>query len=645
MKFLYKSPLFDALKRFYFKVWWMDVLYPLVLSFLLFWSLSYLLYSGQKHRRVSSQIETRLLYWSLWYAGPRDLESVSPFLTVSLMESDFSTLSQINIHEHRDTNLINYAFLLNKLLELGVHTIFIHWQPDAFPEGSHYAPFYHLIEKAHSLGSRLYFVVHPTLYTSLPYTFRTKARLLEADPCDSSLQIFCVYDSVWNKWVMQKISKLYWNKRTSSQLFEPISLNLPPQSEAYLLYYNRYEDFIDLSFRDILEMDASDILRHKEFFKGKTIFVGNSLVQGRSGMMKSSDINRVKTVLNPLHSSARRTGTPLHKFWAQHAQMFLNNALIGVVPQWVSIALALSLAITIIMILTKLGALYSLIAFLLLCCVGPAFNILGIRYFQIYVPIFDALYACFLSFLLATFAKLSIESFYHWRLRFQQKADFELLSAKNHFISLLSHNLNTPVAKMQGILSAVEPYAPTAELAQDLQRSQSLITMIQLSIRSVLVTTALEEQELNHEALVFSDFLRSFHENMSKSLSRLGIQMKIPDWATGNYINEDDFMNLPLRFDRRALTMGLTSFVILISDYFKIKEVFLDFSIVQNTEGNLFLHCKILNKVESYEGLQTFLQTTHEGFLEELLRTVFSIFIKIYEGKIEGLVLILSPKS
>lgn len=637
MGFFHNSTFVRILKQLYFKVWWMDVLYPLLLSFILFWSLSYLLYSGQKHRRVSSQIETRMIYWSLWAVSPRPLDKPSPFLTVSLTESDFQTLNQLSIHEHRDTSLINYAFLLNKLLDLESKIIFIHWQPDAFPSDSHYEPFFPIIEKAKTLGAKLYFVVHPTLMMSLPPRFRDQASLLEADPCDSSLQILCVYEKVWNKWVMQKIAKLYWKDLSTPRWFEPISHNLPPQSTAHLLYYNAYSDFIDFSFRDILELDEVATEAHKNFFRGKSIFIGNSLVQGRTGMMKSADINRVKTVLDPLNNSARRTGTPLHKFWAQHAQMFHDNAMIGIVPHELSVSLAFLLAILIIFILQRFGAIYSLASFLLIACMGPIFNILAIRHFLVYLPIFDALYAGFLSFLLATFAKLSIESFYHWRLRIQQKSDSELLSAKSHFLSLLSHNLNTPVAKMQGILSAVENYCTDENLSKDLQEAQKLVSSIQLCIRSVLVTTALEEKELNPEVFVFSSFLQSFRESMKKTLGRLGIDVEM-------HLEESEFSKVPVRFDPRALTMGLASLCILLAE--------------NGLRGPLVFRFEILetSMLRGHVGrgqchVSPFGDTWHcpPSLLGELARNVLNSFLATYGGTLnlceEDLVLTLHASS
>ncbi len=642
MKIFNTTPFSEWIQKIYFKVWWIDVLYPLLLSCLLFWSLSYLLYSGQKHRRVSSQIESRLIYWSLRAAGPRVIKNPSPFITVSLDEDDFKSLNQLHIHDHRDTSLINYASLLNRLLDLSCVRIFIHWQADAFPHGSHYEPLYPIIEKARKLGIELYFVVHPTLMTSLPPRFREQAQVLEADPCDSSLQILCVYDPGWDKWVMQKISSLYGRHSSHSRILEPITHNLPPQSLAHLLYYNSYQDFINLSFRDILELSSSHLETLQPFFKNKSVFIGNALIQGRSGMMKSADINRVKTVLDPLKSSARKTGTPLHKYWAQHAQMFHDNALIGILPYELSLSLASVLALSIILILLRFGPVYSLLTFLLFACLAPLLNILAIRYFLIYVPIFDALYAGFLSFLLATFAKLSVESFYHWRLRIEQKSDSELLSAKSHFVSLLSHNLNTPVAKMQGILTAVENYSPHTELREDLQKAQRLVSTIQLSIRSVLVTTALEEKELNHEAFVLGNFLQSFKESMLKTLGRLGVNVEL-------ILHESELSNMPVRFDRRALTMGLSSFFILLAEETG-SALTMTFEICENVDRKIWLMCKAQWKTGVLkEDFLSYIQANvpQKGLLEELTMTALNSFVKTYQGHLsiseQSCILYLSP--
>ena len=639
----FSSKIAPFLKRLYFKFWWVDVLYPVLLSFLLFWSLTYLLYTGQKHRRVSSQIELRLIHWSLGMAGPRQLESASQFLTVSLREDDFSSLNQLHIRDHKDTSLINYAFLLDRLLDLGAQTIFIHWQPDAFPSDSHYKPLLQVVEKAKTLDRQLYFAIHPSLFKGLPLDFKAHANLLEADPCDAYLQTVCVFDENWETWIMQKLSRLYWIRPRSkpSPFYSALSRNLPPQSHAYLLYYNDYADFIDFSFRDIIEFDGFGVEAHQTFFKGKSIFIGNSVVQGKEGMIKTADINRVKTILDPLTISTRLFGTPLHKFWAQHAQMFHDNALVGVVPRALSLTVAFLLAVSIILILRRFGAMFSLAVFLGFACLAPLFNILAIRFLNLYLPIFNSLYAGLLAFLLATFAKLSIESFYHWRLRIQEKSDSELLSAKSNFISLLSHNLNTPVAKMQGILSAVESFCQKEDLRDDLRKAQGLVSTIQLAIRSVLVTTALEEHELNHEVLTLGTFVQGFRESMRKTLDRLGITVHFT-------LQESELATIPLRFDKRALTMGLTSLLILFEKTVDEGAIHLLFAAVQDENERVLLACSLPARDGKAEGLASILPSGDStSLLEDVAGAVLTSLIKTYAGSLvvgkHGITLYLHP--
>lgn len=563
------------------------------------------------------------MYWTLRIAGPRQLQAPSPFVTVSLQDSDFSTLNQVHIRDHKDTNMISYARLLNRLLDLGAQNIFVHWQPDAFPSGSRYGPLLSVVEKAKTQGRSLYFATHPALFKNLASEFKAHAKLLEADPCDTHLQTVCMYDEAWQNWIMQKLSTLYWRKPTSRDSF---ARQIPPP-KSYLLHYNNYSDFADFSFHEIMELRQQGTQVHPSFFQGKTVFVGNSVVQGKEGMFKASDTNRVKTVLDPLQMSTRRFGTPLHKFWAQQAQMFHDNALVAVASKTFSLSMALLLALSIIVFLHRFGAMYSLAVFLAFAGASLLCNVLAIIYFNIYFPVFDSLYAGLLAFVLATFAKLSIESFYHWRLRIQEKSDSELVSAKSNFISLLSHNLNTPVAKMQGILSAVESFCPNEALQTDLKKAQKLVTTIQVAIRSVLVTTALEEHDLNHEPITITSFVKNFRESMLKTLERLGINVILS-------IHDSELSQMPLRFDKRALIMGLASFLILLQKNLKKQVIHLEFAIEEGDTAGL--KCTFTGD-NSTDWKDSWLNPDHQqsDFLQEVASAALTSLIKTYTGQIE----------
>lgn len=534
--------------RLYYKFWWLDVLYPLLLSLLLFSGLTYLFYTGQKHRRVSSKLEDRLIGFSLRMAGPRDLPSGPSVMTVSLSGSDLSDLPSFRFHDYTDTTSETYARLLSKLLDLGAEVIFVNWQPLPEEGSAPYKSLFPILAKARSRGSHIYWAVQPKFIKNVPQDFRDQAIVLEADPCQVSPQLICVYNESWTQWLMQVIPTIFWKKREKGWGRSlVVSSNLPRLFPAYILYYNDVGEIADLSFKELFEKDS---------LSAKTVFVGNNLIQGREGMSQPAYVGRVKNITDDPMLPTRTGGTPLHKFWAQHAQLFIDDDLVGVIPHKWSFICSVLVAILTIYILLRWGALPSLGIFLAFAVFAPLVNTLMIAYARLYLPLFDSLYAGLSAFLLATFAKLSVESFYHWRLRIQQRSDTDLLDAKGNFISLVSHNLNTPVAKMQGLLSAVEPLSLAGRVKDDLIKAQKVLASIQLSIRSVLVTTALEDRNLKNEALSLVAIEKEFREQMLKPLQRLGSCVDVQ-------LLEDDLARVPIRFDKRALLSGLSALVLL----------------------------------------------------------------------------------
>lgn len=567
---------------------------------------------------MSSQIDTQILHWSLWLAGPRKIEKPSSIITVSLNENDFRQLSQLHIRDHQETSINNYYYLIDQLLKLGAKTIFVHWQADAFPKETNYNLFLNLHYKAKQMGKNIYWAIHPPLIKNLPTDFRQEAFILEADPCESYIQIMCVFDNKWTNWIMQIIPTLYWQeaKQDENNFFPVLSTNLAPESPAYLLHYNSINDFQDFSFESIIHPTKSTA-RH---VADKIVFVGNDLIQGQDGMTKTVDIGRVKTVSTPYNSPTRRTGIPLHKFWAQHAQMFIDNALIGIAPFETSLTLAMLLASLILFLLYSYGAMNSLSSILFFACTVPFLNILAIRFFNIYLPIFDCLFAGLSAFVLGTFAKLSLESFHQWRLRISQKSELELLAAKDNFISLLSHNLNTPIAKMHGILSAIEGSCQKEPLRNDVIEAQRLVTTIQMVVRSVLVTTSLEEHALNNEVLTLESLEQIFRESILKPLSRIGIEVDI-------VLLDDELVGLPFRFDKRALSVGLSSLLISLAHKDRKNQFQVHFSIEQGGDDKILLITTVSNS-------DPFCSEKAQSLLEEVANGVLTSLLKAYNGKI-----------
>ncbi|GAG95417.1 unnamed protein product, partial [marine sediment metagenome] len=135
---------------------------------------------------------------------------------------------------------------------------------------------------------------------------------------------------------------------------------------------------------------------------------------------------------------------------------------------------------------------------------------------------FDAIYAGLTTFLFAAFGKLSYQNFQRWRLEEAEKT-FELTAdLKRNFISLISHNLNTPIARMQGLVDVLLAKTADQAIHEDLSSAGQLVARLQVGIRSVLVSTAVEDRSLNNVPMTLKTFEGEFLNVVGSFLEKLG---------------------------------------------------------------------------------------------------------------------------
>ena len=625
--------------NWYHKIWWLDVLYPFVLSAGLFSGLTYLIYHGEKHRSISGQAESHFLYFSLRAASPRPVKVRNKVVTVSLQEFD---LQYLNYYEHRgfrDVTMEEYARLVEALLKKGAKYIVLNWMQSGkdIPD---YKPLTDVLKRA-PLNSKIVFAVDPKIQGYIPADLRKYGVVLESDPCALDVQVMCIYQSHWEDWVIQEVVRDTWKNKTQDRERSVISRNLPRIFASYILYLNNGYDFQEYSYTEI-----NDIWLSEQYFSDKFVFVGNSLVQKRLG--DYVQLGRVGTSLTSRDKDPRIIGTPYHQFWAQIAQLFIDDSLVTVVPEWMSFSLAIIFAIVITLCLAYLGAPAALGLYLTIAILAPLLNAILIRFFYLYLPIFDTIYAGLSTFILVTFSRLSLESFRHWRLNLQSLEDEEIADVKSNFLSLVSHNLNTPVAKMQGMLDILTQLSPGRNLGDAITRAASLLAEIQLSIKIVLVTTAIEDLSLKHEPMNLSAMRREFQASLLPPLRRMGV---IVDFKTPPH--DDQNSMIPLHFDKRVLSTALGAMVLLCFEHGTCAtgEVCIALCISENkrsisddTEADLILEvsCRGKKQVDSREehALQSKLSVGRirskrdQSLLNEVSASLLKKTVLVYRGKL-----------
>lgn len=203
-----------------------------------------------------------------------------------------------------------------------------------------------------------------------------------------------------------------------------------------------------------------------------------------------------------------RDGLPFHKFWAGMAQMFLDNATVSVTPKIITQFLTAVVVLIIIIILIKAGSAYALAVFVCTCISYFFFNNFSMRYFGFYLPIFDVLYTAFLATLLSAFLGISYNLYRQSVLTAEQEGMAENIDLKSNFLSLVTHNLNTPIAKLKGLFDVITMQGFYNRFRNQVDLCRQKVALMQIAVKSVLLSTALEQNNLyakNHTLAQLSE--------------------------------------------------------------------------------------------------------------------------------------------
>lgn len=113
----------------------------------------------------------------------------------------------------------------------------------------------------------------------------------------------------------------------------------------------------------------------------------------------------------------------------------------------------------------------------------------------------------------------------NWQLEQEKKSLAQLEQLKNNFVSLISHDLKTPIAKIQAIADRLLLNDPTPEITNDLKSLRSSSNELNRYIQSVLKILRVESKDfhLNKEVVDINDLLNS----SINQISPLALEKKI----------------------------------------------------------------------------------------------------------------------
>lgn len=274
------------------------------------------------------------------------------------------------------------------------------------------------------------------------------------------------------------------------------------QWKSRLINYRGFSNrFPAVKFTDIVR-GQTDL----NFFKDKIVIIGSSDSERHIYRTPMGRMSRAEIIANI-------TDNIIENRWVTRPAFFIYSVVY------------LALVILLTFIVFYYSQTVSLAIFFWVSVLFAVFSLWAFDQLYLWVPIFSVgllhivTYVIFLSF------QLSIRENQNWRLEQEKKYLFEIEQLKNNFVSLISHDLKTPISKIQAIVERLLMNETSESVKKDLCALKSESVELHRYIQSILKLSRLEAKDMriNKEATDINELI----ENSVKQLSPVAKEKQI----------------------------------------------------------------------------------------------------------------------
>lgn len=250
---------------------------------------------------------------------------------------------------------------------------------------------------------------------------------------------------------------------------------LPKNIRPFINYRGPAGTYPTLELNDLLLLNFPE-----DFFKDKIVLVGSN----------SMDSHFVKTPLGYM----TRT-----EYDANVIDNLLNDLWVKRFPAYFYLVYLFLIALFCFFILGSFRQGLSISCLILLAIGAAAFSIILFDLYAIWVPIVSPLSVIVLAYIILMNQLLSESEYLAWTTKKKEESLREINELKNNFVSLFSHDLKTPLAKIHAISNRL---MQNKELSSDplkleLEKIQKETTELDRHIQSILQVTRIEAGEFN----------------------------------------------------------------------------------------------------------------------------------------------------
>lgn len=219
---------------------------------------------------------------------------------------------------------------------------------------------------------------------------------------------------------------------------------------------------------------------------------------------------------------------PLSQVVANIADNYLNEKWIVQPPfPWMLLYLIVNLLIVLWLLFSYPQS--AALVFLFWLGTGwTAFSLWVFDSWYIWVPILPPLAMMGVAYIIFLGYQLTLKENINWRLQQEKKYLFEVEQLKHNFVSLISHDLKTPIAKIQAICDRLMTKDQNAETIEGLESLRRESSELHRYIQSILRVSRIESRDfrLNREALDINEIIETVIQQVNPLAAQKEIQLK-----------------------------------------------------------------------------------------------------------------------
>lgn len=230
--------------------------------------------------------------------------------------------------------------------------------------------------------------------------------------------------------------------------------------------------------------------------------------------------NRI-VLIGTLSSAYDRLQTPLGRMsrlevLANIVDNIVEKRVIHRLPNWSYLMMLALLVAGAVWVLTTYPQAVALVFFVLTGVIWSAASVWAFDSAHFWIPVLSPLLQLMITYIVFLSYQLALNEQRAWRLEQERKYHSEIEQLKTNFVSMMSHDLKTPIAKIQAICDRLLSHSPQHEFAQDLKSLRRSSDDLHRYIQSILQVTKIEAKDFK-----VTKEVTDINENIERVVSRL----------------------------------------------------------------------------------------------------------------------------